>query len=142
MKTLNTLALLLIAYFTLTSCRADPAPGDAWVYEGGWGTYTNVVDLVKDGYVIFHNPTAPEHVERMLVEKFKVYCTRRAGENNIVTGSDDKKYEVVMIDGCQYLKQVGTLLLLTHKGNCTNKVHGSSISSGWSNVINLEASGK
>jgi serine protease inhibitor len=50
------------------------------------------------------------------------------GENNCVNQSDQFPYQVVNIDGCQYIKIRNETYLfyiytICHKGNCTNSIH-------------------
>lgn len=139
MLKLITSAVILAAILSTAACHAAPSPGDAWVYEHPNGkAYTNVVDRVQYGFVVFHNPDLPEHFDCVTREAFEKYCTRRAGEPKAITGSDGLKYTVVAIDGCEYFKGVAAGgPVLCHKGNCSNKAHGSA----WnSNIFTVDSS--
>ena len=57
-----------------------------------------------------------------------VICVIRCSDGIItkgVNGKDGSKYEVAMIDGCEYIVSYGYCGLPTyaHKGNCTNSIH-------------------
>lgn len=58
----------------------------------------------------------------LLVAGVFTACTRGDELKNI---NSFKDYEVIEIDGCEYI-QYGTsygLLEITHKGNCNNEIH-------------------
>ncbi len=55
------------------------------------------------------------------------FCTFIASCNSDKKVPLEFKYQVVKIDGCEYLQHIGAMgyLHVTHKGNCNNIIHNN-----------------